>query len=177
MRCSGFIAEEGPLSNAKTTTRSAARTACALEADRPRMLERLHRVLRRQSYMHVELTGTSEVPRGARGLSANELRALFAGHTLDAHGGHRFPFYDRGPVHLYLAAGGVLYGTSHEGIDVGTWLITPDGQLCRTWHVCDGGRQRCYTVSRVGTDQFTLYPLGSWDRWDVTRRPGNPEGY
>lgn len=121
--------------------------------------------------------GSAEAPPARQLLRANDLQALFAGHTLDAHGGHRFPFYDLGPVHLYLAAGGVLYGTSHESVDVGTWHITSDGQWCRTWHVWDGGRERCYTVSRVGTDQFTLYPHDTWDRWDVTRRPGNPEGY
>jgi hypothetical protein len=102
---------------------------------------------------------------------------MFSGHTFDAHGGHRFPFYDLGPVRLYLAAGGVLYGTSHEGIDVGTWHITSGGQLCRTWHVWDARRQRCYAVSRVDTDQLTLYPQDTWDRRDVTRRPSNPEGY
>jgi hypothetical protein len=110
-------------------------------------------------------------------LGASDLQALFAGHTLDAEGWHRFPVYDRGPVQLYLAAGGRLYGTSPEGVDVGTWHITTDGQWCRTWHVWAGGRERCYTVSRVGTDQFTLYPHDTWDRWDVTRRRGNPEGY
>ena len=120
---------------------------------------------------------SAELPPAPQRLSASDLHAWFPGHTLDAQGGHRFPFYDRDPVHLYLAAGGILYGTSPEGVDVGTWHITPDGQLCRTWHVWDGGRPRCYTVSQVGTDQFTLYPQDTWDRWDVTRRPGNPEGY
>jgi Beta-lactamase len=110
-------------------------------------------------------------------LGASDLEALFAGHTLYAEGGHRFPFYDRRPVYLYLGAGGVLYGTSHDGVDVGTWHITPDGQWCCTWHVWDGRRERCYAVSRVGTDQFSLYPHDTWDRWDVTRRPGIPEGY
>ena len=52
-----------------------------------------------------------------------------------------------------------------------------DGQCCRTWHVWDSGRERCYAVARIGTDQFTLYPHDTWDRWDVTRRPGIPEGY
>jgi hypothetical protein len=110
-------------------------------------------------------------------LGASDLEALFAGHTLYAEGGHRFPFYDRRPVYLYLGAGGVLYGTSHDGVDVGAWHITPDGQWCRTWHVWDGRRERCYAVARVGTDQFSLYPHGTWDRWDVTLRPGIPEGY
>jgi hypothetical protein len=110
-------------------------------------------------------------------LSASNLQVLFAGHTLYAEGGHRFPFYDRRPVYLYLVASGVLYGTSHDGVDVGRWHISPDGQWCRTWHVWDGRRERCYAVARVGTDQFSLYPHGTGDRWDVTRRPGIPEGY
>jgi hypothetical protein len=121
--------------------------------------------------------GPVEAPQAPQRLSASDLQDWFPGHTFDADSEHRFPFYDRRPMHLYLAPGGALYGTAPEGVDVGTWHITPDGQLCRTWHVWDGGRQRCYAVSRVGTDQFTLYPQDTWDRWDVTRRPGNPEGY
>jgi hypothetical protein len=41
----------------------------------------------------------------------------------------------------------------------------------------DHRRERCATVSRMGPDLFTLYPQDTWDWWDVTRRPGNPEGY
>jgi hypothetical protein len=121
--------------------------------------------------------GSAEAAPTRQWLGASDLQALFAGHTLYAEGGHRFPFYDLRPVYLYLAAGGVLYGTSHDGVDVGTWYITPDGQWCRMWYVWDGRRERCYAVARVGTDQFSLYPHGTWDRWDVTRRPGIPEGY
>jgi hypothetical protein len=120
---------------------------------------------------------SAEAPPARQLLSASDLQALFAGHTLYADGGHRFPFHDRRPVSLYLAAGGMLYGTSHEGVDVGTWHIRPDGQWCRTWHVWEGRRARCYAVSRVGTDQFTLYPQDTWDRWDIRRRSGIPEGY
>jgi hypothetical protein len=81
-------------------------------------------------------TAGSAAARPARQLlGASDLQALFAGHTLYAEGWHRFPVYDRGPVHLYLAAGGRLFGTSPEGVDVGTWHITPDGQWCRTWYV------------------------------------------
>ena len=81
-------------------------------------------------------TAGSAAARPARQLlGASDLQALFAGHTLYAESWHRFPVYDRGPVHLYLAAGGRLFGTSPEGVDVGTWHITPDGQWCRTWYV------------------------------------------
>lgn len=69
-------------------------------------------------------------PAARQPLSANELRTEFPGHTFYADGAHRFPLHYVGPLNLYLAAGGVLYGRSIDDFNVSTWHITPEGELC-----------------------------------------------
>jgi hypothetical protein len=103
-------------------------------------------------------------------LTAGELRAELTSHTFYA-----------GPVNLFLAADGVLYGTvrfeSDGGTqyDVGWWHITPDGQVCSRWHVWRR-REACATVHWDGE----TFEFASKDRFEteVYRRVlGNPEGY
>jgi hypothetical protein len=60
--------------------------------------------------------------------------------------------------------------------DVGRWHITPAGQLCRTWHVWDARRERCFTVSQEG-ETFTFLPQDRFGQGVSRRVPGNPEGW
>ena len=112
-------------------------------------------------------TGSEEKPppHQRQPLTASELHTEFPDNT----------FYT-GPVHMFPASGGVLYGTRKDDLDVGTWRITPDGHYCRQWHVWDGQRQRCYTVFREG-ERFELYVQERWGKVVLRRVPGNPEGY
>ena len=51
-------------------------------------------------------------------------------HSVDAGGGQRFPGDDVGPLHIVLAAGGVLYGRS-AGVDIGKarqYILFPSGE-------------------------------------------------
>jgi len=77
---------------------------------------------------------------------------------------------------MFLAAGGVLYGAVKDDIDIGTWHMTPEEQFCRTWHVGDGHRKRCYAMYREG-ETFTLELQDRWGQEVLRRVPGNPEGY
>jgi len=54
--------------------------------------------------------------------------------------------YTVGPSRITYTPDGHVYSRRPEGVDVGTWRITADGRFCRTWHVSDGGRERCYVV-------------------------------
>jgi hypothetical protein len=98
-------------------------------------------------------------------LTTSELHAEFPGNT----------FYS-GPVNIFPAAGGVLYGARKDDIDVGTWRITSDGYYCRQWHVWDGRRERCFAVYRE-SESFALYTKDRWGKVVFRRAPGNPEGY
>ena len=60
--------------------------------------------------------------------------------------------------------------------DVGTWHITADGHFCRTWHVWDGQRERCFAVYREG-ETFELELQDRFAKEVYRRVPGNPEGY
>ncbi|HEX9871451.1 MAG TPA: hypothetical protein VGC99_23175 [Candidatus Tectomicrobia bacterium] len=105
-------------------------------------------------------------------LTASAMRAELPGYT----------FYT-GPMNIFIAADGVLYGTVKRGPDgaseqdVGTWHITPEGQWCRTWRWWDNRRERCHIVYREGE----TFELSVKDRFFGTgpyrRVPGNPEGY
>lgn len=111
-------------------------------------------------------SGTGEAPPPQRQpFTASELHVEFPSNTFYA-----------GPLTMFPAADGVLYGTTKDDIDVGTWHITPDGEFCRTWHVWDGRRERCYAVYREG-ETFELYTKGRWGKVVARRTPGNPEGY
>jgi hypothetical protein len=101
---------------------------------------------------------------------AGELRAELAGHT----------FYT-GSVNLFVAAGGVLYGTVRSESDggpqhdVSRWHITPGGQVCSRWHVwCR--REACTTAHREG-ETFVFSPKDRFETEVYRRVPGNPEGY
>lgn len=54
--------------------------------------------------------------------------------------------YTAGPGWISYAPDGRMYSRWPEGVDVGTWHISPDARLCRAWHVLDSGRERCYVV-------------------------------
>lgn len=81
---------------------------------------------------------TAAVPGPPRvPLTAAELAADFVGHA-----------YVVGSQRLDFAAGGRLYGSSPDEVDVGAWDITPDARVCRRWNMWDGRRQRCYVIYR-----------------------------
>jgi hypothetical protein len=116
--------------------------------------------------------GSGEAPPPERQpLTAGELRAELAGHT----------FY-RGPVNVYFAGNGVLYGTYKADSDLGTqrdvgrWHLTPEGQFCRQWHPWDGRRERCSAVSPEG-ETFVFSAKDRFETWVYRRVPGNPEDY
>jgi hypothetical protein len=88
---------------------------------------------------------SGEAPAVRQPLTASAMRAELPGYT----------FYT-GPMNIFIAANGVLYGTVKRGPDgaseqdVGTWHITPDGQWCRAWRWWDHRRERCHIVYREG---------------------------
>jgi hypothetical protein len=69
-----------------------------------------------------------------------------------------------------------VYGTRKDAIDVGRWHIMSNGHFCRTWHVWDGRRERCYAVNWEG-ETFELCMQDRWSKEAVRRVSGNPEGY
>lgn len=103
--------------------------------------------------------------RERRSLSASELHAEFPGNTFYA-----------GPLNMFPAADGVLYGRAKDNIDVGTWCITPDDHFYYTWHAWDGRRERCAIVYREA-ETFELYAKDRFGKEVYRRVPGNPEGY
>jgi hypothetical protein len=115
--------------------------------------------------------GSGEAPAVRQPLTASAMRAELPGST----------FYT-GPVNLFIAADGVLYGTVKrpDGVseqDVGTWRITPEGQWCGTWRWWDNRRERCHLVYREG-ETFELYVKDRFSEKGTLRRVrGNPEGY
>jgi hypothetical protein len=114
-------------------------------------------------------------------LTADALRTEVSGNTLSADVMTIFPgLFDR-QYTLFVAADGVLYGksTGPDGSvsdDAGRWHIMPDGQFCRTWHVWDGQRERCFAVYREG-ETFAFSQQDRFTEGVYRRVPGNPEGY
>jgi hypothetical protein len=94
--------------------------------------------------------GEAQPPPARQPLTAGDLHTELAGNTLYT-----------GPINVFMATNGVLYGTFKSGPDggmahdVGRWHITPEGQFCYTWHVWEGRREGCYTVYREG-ETFAL---------------------
>jgi hypothetical protein len=116
--------------------------------------------------------GSGEAPAVHQPLTASAMRAELPGST----------FYT-GPMNIFIAADGVLYGTVKGGPDVGTWHdvgawhITSDGHFCRTWNVWDDRRERCITVYQEG-EAFEVYVKDRFFGKETLRRvPGNPESY
>jgi hypothetical protein len=116
--------------------------------------------------------GSSEAPAVRQPLTASAMRVELPGST----------FYT-GPMNIFIAADGVLYGTVKGGPDgvseqdVGTWHITPEGQWCRTWRWWDNRRERCHLVYREG-ETFELSVTDRFFGTGLYRRVlGNPEGY
>ena len=71
-----------------------------------------------------------------------------------------------GAQRIEFATNGRLLGSVPDDQDMGTWEITPDARVCRTWTKWDGGRPRCYFVYKVGEtweidilDRFTRLTL------------------
>ena len=67
---------------------------------------------------------------------------------------------------IEYAPNGRMLGAVPDDQDIGTWEITPDARLCRTWTSWDGGRQRCYVVYKSGEtwdidipERFTRFTL------------------
>src|SRR2546430_1202012 len=93
-------------------------------------------------------------PPARQPLTASDLHAELAGHTLYRDPFNIFPGVLGGHLTIFLAADGVQYGTFKPGLDgstehdVGTWHITADGQFCSRWHVWGGQREDCSTAYR-----------------------------
>ncbi|HYB69827.1 MAG TPA: serine hydrolase domain-containing protein [Candidatus Bathyarchaeia archaeon] len=77
-------------------------------------------------------------------LTATELLTSFIGKG-----------YVTGVQKIVFAPGGRLLGSMPDDQDVGTWEISADARVCRTWNAWDGRRQRCYVVYRKDD--------GGWD--------------
>jgi hypothetical protein len=108
---------------------------------------------------------TTAAAPARRALTAAEAEAALRGHTFSA-----------GDTHIFFAPDGIAFRKSKDSVDAGTWRIADDGGLCRTWHVVDGGRARCFDVYRTGE----TVELQTRDRWSTTileRRTGNPERF
>jgi hypothetical protein len=80
-------------------------------------------------------TSAGPTPPAAPPLTAAQIAADVVGRA-----------YTVGPSRITYTPDGHVYSRWPEGVDVGTWRITDDGRFCRTWHVSDGGRERCYVV-------------------------------
>jgi hypothetical protein len=127
--------------------------------------------------------GSPEHPLPVRTpLTASALRAEMPGHTFYGSPVTIFPAYSGGRRTIFVSADGRLYGTftgeaaTRPEDDIGRWRITPEGQWCRTWHVWEHRRERCYTVYRED-ERFELATHDCFDTEVYTRMPGNPEGY
>ena len=92
-------------------------------------------------------------------LSAAELQAELPGNT-----------FGGGGLRVFITPGGLVYLAVGTSVDVGRWRITPEGLYCRAWNVADGGRERCYHVSR-DAETFTFHVHDRWTvlRWTRTR--------
>jgi Beta-lactamase len=134
--------------------------------------------------------GSAEGPPPApSSLTASELRAEVPGHTFYWDPATSFPAVFGGRLIMYVAPGGVLYGTftrrpnGEPEPGVGRWRITPEGQFCSTWHAWDHRRERCYTPQVTPPDLSQgggTFAFAATDRWDTARYrrvPGNAEGY
>jgi hypothetical protein len=135
-------------------------------------------------------SGSAETPAPAPPpLTAGDLRTEVPGNTFYRDPMTTFPAIFGGRLAMFVGTDGTLYGTftrQPDGVtehDVGRWHIAPEGQFCRTWHVWDHRRERCYTlhISRPVLDQggetFTFAVTDRWGTALFRRVPGNPEGY
>lgn len=96
-------------------------------------------------------------------LSASELAAEIPDHT-----------FTIGAQRLFFAAGGRLYGAAPDDVDRGTWTITADARLCRTWTKWDHGLSRCYAMYRDG-ESYSFEIPGRFTRAIGRRAPGGLE--
>jgi hypothetical protein len=92
-----------------------------------------------------------------------ELSAEFVGHA-----------YVVGTQRIQFAPGGALVGTVPDDADLGTWEITPEARLCRTWTTWDGGRRRCYVVYKAGDDAWEIDIPERFTRFTLRRETGAP---
>jgi hypothetical protein len=92
-------------------------------------------------------------------LTAAELASDFVGHV-----------YVFGPQRIEYAPGGRLWGSLAEEVDVGTWEITPDARVCRSWNMWDGRRRRCYAILRTD-DGWEVDVPGRFTRAVLRRAP------
>jgi hypothetical protein len=134
--------------------------------------------------------GSAEtLPAAHPPLTASDLHAEVSGNTFYRDPVTSFPGVFGGRLSMFVAADGLLYGTftrrpdGGAEHDVGRWRITPAGQFCRTWHVWDHRRERCYAllvslpVLYQGDETFEFAVTDRWGTELYRRVPGNPEGY
>jgi hypothetical protein len=65
---------------------------------------------------------------------------------------------------------------SAPSVDVGRWRITREGFYCRPWNVFDGGRERCFRVSR-DAEAFTFQVHDRWTVLPWTRTRGRAAAF
>jgi hypothetical protein len=80
----------------------------------------------------------SATPPARIALTTAELTSEMTGHA-----------FTIGAQRMMFAAGGRLFGSINEDVDVGTWEITPDSRVCRTWNTWDQRRRRCYVIYKT----------------------------
>jgi hypothetical protein len=134
--------------------------------------------------------GSAEMlPPAPPPLTASDLQVEVPGYTFYQDRVTVFPGVFGRRLSMYVSADGLLFGTLTGRPDggpehgVGWWHIRPEGQFCRTWHVWDHRRERCYTLHRShpvlsqGGDSFEFAVTDRWGTALYRRVPGNAEGY
>lgn len=84
--------------------------------------------------------------------------------------GHTFAI---GAQRLSFATGGRLFGSAGDAVDVGTWELSTEGRMCRTWNTWDGRLRRCYVIYRSG-ETFELDIPERFTRFVAARQAGAP---
>src|SRR5262249_34850996 len=92
-------------------------------------------------------SGTSVAP--AR-LTAIELDTLIAGHAASGVTTSGAPY-----VMDFTRGGTVKYREGANFESVGTWRITPAGEMCTRFNNINSGIENCYTVYRNGNNTYT----------------------
>ena len=105
-------------------------------------------------------------PPGTK-LSADQIRQQLVDHTTSGK-------VNGLPYVQYVAPDGTQRIKMQNFSDSGTWRITGDGSLCRTWKASTGGKEECVTVYKQGDTFYSVTPEGAV-RASYTAVPGNPD--
>lgn len=106
----------------------------------------------------------------AEALTADELRSLLIGNTATWSTCHGNVY------HVYHAPNGTLKGKYQARYyDAGTWKITGDHELCRTWNKWKESSNRCFQVYRTDSQLYRFESDSDNFISTVDIRSGDPE--